>query len=251
MKLSVVIISFNEEKNIGRCIDSVRGIADEIVVLDSLSTDNTVKIAREKGANVYTKPFSGYIEQKNEALSMAANNYVLCLDADEALDQTLRSSILEIKKQESPATYTMNRCTNYCGKFIRHGSWYPDRKLRLFDRSVGYWGGDNPHDKVILKSALPVHHLKGEILHYSYGSMAEHIMQNNHFSTLSAESMFKKGKSTNLFKVAFNPFWAFVISYLVRLGFLDGFYGFVIAMNIAHLTFLKHAKLYQMQKAVR
>lgn len=248
MKLSVVIITYNEGRNIGNCIDSVRSIADEIVVLDSLSSDDTVKIAREKGANVYLQPFLGYIEQKNEALNLASHPYVLCLDADEVLDETLRTSIREIKKQDAPAAYTMNRCTSYCGKFIRHGSWYPDKKLRLFDRSLGRWGGENPHDRVILRSALPVYHLKGDILHYSYDNIGEHVVQNSRFSTISAESMFEKGRRTSLARVIFNPWWAFTVSYFIRLGILDGFYGFVIAVNIAHLTFLKHAKLYQKQR---
>ena len=125
-KLSVVIISFNEENNIGRCIDSVKGIADEILILDSYSTDQTVRIATEKGAIVKQQPFNGFIEKKNDALALASSNYVLSLDADEALDQILRESILKAKETFSASAYRMNRCTNYCGQFIRHGSWYPD-----------------------------------------------------------------------------------------------------------------------------
>src|SRR5947199_312140 len=145
--LSVVIITYNEEMNIGRCVESVLQIADEIVVLDSNSTDNTVAIATKKGATVYTQPFLGYIEQKNKALSLAKHNFVLSLDADEAIDRQLESSILDVKKNNTVKNgFTMNRCTNYCGKFIRHGLWYPDKKLRLFDKNFVRWGGDNPHD---------------------------------------------------------------------------------------------------------
>ena len=248
--LSVVIITFNEEKNIGRCIDSVLEVADEILVLDSNSTDKTVEIARQKGATVHQQAFLGYVEQKNKALGMAKHNLVMSLDADEALDQVLRNSILAVKKNFVYRGYTMNRFNNYCGKFIRHGSWYPDSRMRLVDKSCVRWGGDNPHDTLDFISPQSKKHLKGDILHYSFNSFEEHAAQNNKFSSISADSLFKRGRKTSLFKVAFNPFWAFVRSYLVRLGFLDGFYGFVIAVNIAHLTFLKHSKLYKMQKAI-
>src|ERR1044072_8351437 len=135
MKISVIIITLNEEKNIGRCLDSVQPVADEIVVLDSFSSDNTLAIARSKGAIIHQYPFNGYIEQKNKALTYAVNDYVLCLDADEALDEKLENAILQLKANATPSVaYTMNRGTYYCGKFIKHGSWYPDRKLRLFNR---------------------------------------------------------------------------------------------------------------------
>ena len=248
-QLSVVIITFNEESNIGRCIDSVKKIADEIVVLDSFSTDKTVSIARENGAVVTQQKFAGYIEQKNNALALATYPYVLSLDADEALDETLANSIAAIKSGFSRQAYTMNRCTNYCGQFIRHGSWYPDKKLRLFDKRIARWGGINPHDKVEINSPYSSMHLKGDILHYSYKSLEEHVIQNNKFSTISAVSLFQLGKRTNPVKIIINPFWAFLQSYFFRAGFLDGFYGFVIAINIAHLTFLKHVKLYRLQRS--
>jgi glycosyltransferase involved in cell wall biosynthesis len=247
-ELSVVIITFNEEINIGRCLDSVSKIADEIIVLDSFSTDKTVEIATSRGAIVKQQKFLGYIEQKNAALDLATHNYVLCLDADEALDETLVQSISGEKTSFTHKAYTMNRCTNYCGQFIRHGSWYPDKKLRLFDKRIAKWGGINPHDKVETNGHYTQKHLQGDILHYSYRSIEEHISQNNRFSTISAAALFRMGKRTNLFKIIVNPFWAFLQSYFIRLGLLDGFYGFVIAVNIAHLTFLKHVKLYQLQK---
>ena len=246
MKISVVIITFNEEESIGRCIDSVKNIADEVVVLDSLSTDKTVTIAESKGAKVYMQPFLGYIQQKNKALEFASHDYVLSLDADEAIDDILAASILQVKSLPTPGNaYSMNRCTWYCHRFIRHGTWYPDRKLRLFRKSLATWGGTNPHDLVVLNSPQPVQRLKGDILHYSYNSIEEHVRQNNRFSTISADALFKKGKKTSLVKVVIHPFWAFLLSYVLRLGFLDGFYGFVIAIHVAQLSFLKHAKLYQ------
>ncbi len=247
-KLSVAIITFNEERNIGRCIDSVLPVADEVLVFDSLSSDNTCAIAVAKGARVVQQAFAGYIEQKNAALALAQYDLVLSLDADEALDEHLQQSILTAKREKPAAGYTMNRCTYYCGKFIRHGSWYPDRKLRLFNKQLAQWGGTNPHDKVEFHSPHSTSHLPGDILHYSYYSMEEHVTQNNKFSTISAESYFSRGKRTNLFRIWFNPCWAFFSGFFLRGGFRDGFYGFIIARNVAHLTFLKHSKLYLLQR---
>ena len=252
MKLSVVIITFNEEQNIGRCIDSVKNIADEIIVLDSLSTDKTVEIAESKGARVIPQPFLGYIQQKNKALSYATGDYVLCLDADEAVNSVLETSIKNVKALPNPGpAYNMNRSTHYCGKFIKHGTWYPDRKLRLFQRPLGYWGGTNPHDKILLKSEHPIKRLKGDLLHYSYDTIEEHAQQNNRFSSISAESLFQEGKRTNIFKIVIHPFWAFILAYIIRVGFLDGFYGFVVAVHVAQLSFLKHVKLYQIQNGAQ
>jgi glycosyltransferase involved in cell wall biosynthesis len=247
--LSVVIITYNEEKNIGRCIDSVRRIADEIIVLDSFSADKTVEIAEQKGAIVKQKKFEGFIEKKNSALEFANYPYVLSLDADEIPDEVLVNSILEVKYQFTHKAYSMSRCTNYCGRFIRHGTWYPDTKLRLFDKRVARWGGINPHDKVELSASFPVKHLKGDILHFSYNSIEEHITQNNRLSSMAASSLLQQGKRTNQAKFLFNPIWAFFVDYFLRLGLLDGFYGFVIAINVAHYTFLKHVKLYRLQQA--
>ena len=142
----------------------------------------------------------------------------------------------------------MNRCTYYCGRFIRHGAWYPDRKLRLFNKQLAKWGGTNPHDKVEFESPQTTLHLAGDILHYSYYSIEEHITQNNKFSTISAESYFNRGKKTSLFNIFFNPCWAFFSGFILRGGFRDGFYGYVIARNVAHLTFLKHSKLFLLQR---
>jgi len=248
--LSVVIIALNEEKNIGRCIDSVKRIADEIIVLDSFSTDKTVEIARSRGAIVKQERFRGYVEQKNRALELSSNNYVLSLDADEALDQQLVNSILAAKKGFSGQAFKMNRCANYCGRFIRHGLWYPDRKLRIFDKRFARWGGTNPHDKIELAPKTPVKHLKGNILHYSYNSIEEHILQNNHFSTIAARTLHEKGVSASLVKMILSPLWAFINGYILRAGFLDRYYGLIIAVNTAHYTFLKYTKLYRLNRSI-
>jgi glycosyltransferase involved in cell wall biosynthesis len=246
--LSVVIISFNEEENIGRCIDSVRKIADEIIVVDSFSTDRTREIAIQKGAIVKQEQFRGYIEQKNAALKLASHDFTLSIDADEILDEKLANSIAAEKQQFRARAYSMNRCANYCGKFIRHGLWYPDTKVRLFDKRIASWGGTNPHDKIELNENVNIQHLLGDILHYSYNSIEEHMVQSNNFTTISAASMYEKGQKSNWIKILVNPFWTFVHGYLIRLGFLDGFYGFVIAINSTHQTFLKYVKLYRLQR---
>jgi glycosyltransferase involved in cell wall biosynthesis len=246
--LSVVIITLNEERNIGRCIDSVLSIADEILVLDSFSTDQTVAIAASRGARVVQERFPGHIQQKNRALQLAKYNMVLSLDADEALDDNLLNSITAVKDSLAGRAFTMNRCTNYCGKFIRHGLWYPDRKLRLFDKRLVHWGGTNPHDKIIPDAKLKPRHLKGDMLHYSYYSIEEHLQKNNYFSSIAANVMYTSGKPFRIWKLFLNPSWSFINGYMLRAGFLDGIYGFLIAIQSAHYTFLKYNKLRQLHR---
>ena len=175
MNLSAVIITFNEQRNIGRCLDSLAGVVDEVVVVDSFSTDDTEKICRAKGARFVQHAFEGHIEQKNWALAQAQYPHVLSLDADEALSETLRKSVLAAKSDGGHDGYSMNRLTNYCGQWIYHSGWYPDRKLRLFDRRKAGWGGTNPHDRVEMQAGSTVSHLSGDLLHYSYYSVGEHL----------------------------------------------------------------------------
>lgn len=247
-KLSVVVITYNEENNIGRCLRSVKAIADEIIVLDSFSTDNTVMIARQSGAKVWQQPFRGYIEQKNEATRLASYNYIMSIDADEEIDEVLQSAIFDIKKTFTFSGYRMKRCTNFCGHFIRNGAWYPDRKVRLFDKRMAKWGGLNPHDKVVFNKPVAIKQLPGEILHYSFATADEQAVQNDRFSSIVADSYYKAGKRTNFLRKLINPFWAFAYGFIIRKGFLDGKKGLVIAWNQARYTFLKHKKLLSLQQ---
>jgi glycosyltransferase involved in cell wall biosynthesis len=247
-QLSVVIITFNEERNIARCIDSVKGIADEILVVDSFSNDKTKEIAEANGAKVVLHKFEGHIEQKNWALSQANYPFVLSLDADEALSEQLRASIIEVKNNKQYDGYTMNRFTNYCGKWVRHCGWYPDTKLRLFDKTVSKWGGVNPHDKLEINEGVKIFHLKGDILHYSYYTLSDHINQVNKFTEISANALYKMNKKASLFKIKFSPIIKFIKNYFINLGFLDGYTGFVISRISAHAAFLKYAKLRQLYK---
>jgi len=247
--LSVVIITLNEEKNIARCLESVKNLADEILVVDSFSNDATKAICIAHGVTFLEQPFLGYIEQKNFALGKAKHEFVLSLDADEALDETLCTSIAHEKASDFPAeAYTMNRLSYYCGQWIRHGSWYPDTKLRLLNRHKGKWGGTNPHDKLEMNDGITSQHLKGDILHYTYYTMEEHMLQANKFSTIAAKAMLNQGKKSNWFKIVINPFTAFFTSYVVKAGFLDGFFGYCIARTHAFQTFQKYIKLMQLQR---
>ncbi len=242
-KISVVIITYNEEKNIGRCLDSIRGIADDIVVVDSYSTDNTEKICREFGARFIQHPFEGHIEQKNWAITKAKYPHILSLDADEVLSDRLIKSIIDVKNNWKHDGYYFNRLTNYCGKWIKHSSWYPSRKLRLWDSRKGKWGGRNPHDKFILEKSATRKFLRGDLLHFSYYSIHEHIQQINKFSDIVATSLYKEGKRASRVNIIINPLWRLFRDYIIKLGFLDGFYGLVISVNSAHETFLKYSKL--------
>jgi glycosyltransferase involved in cell wall biosynthesis len=240
--LSVVIITLNEEDQIGRCIDSVLGLADEVVVLDSFSTDQTEAICRQKGVVFRQYKFDGYIEQKNRALALASYDFVLSLDADEALSDDLRKSIASVKDNPGAEGFAMNRLTNYCGKWIRHCGWYPDIKLRLVDRRKAKWVGINPHDELIITGGNKLH-LEGDILHYSYHSIHGHVIQANKFTDISAKAMFEKGIKAQLWKLLIKPAVMFLKSYLLKAGFLDGYYGYVICRISANATFLKYAKL--------
>ena len=245
--LSVVIITFNEERNIGRCLESVKGIADDVVVLDSYSTDRTEAIVRERGARFVQHPFDGHIAQKNRAINHALHPFVLSLDADEALDEQLREAVLKAKAGSADG-YSMNRLTNYCGSWIRHGGWYPDVKLRLWDSRQGEWTGIDPHDRYELRKGTRVEHLTGDLLHYSYYTLHDHVKQVNYFTDIMAKELFAKGRSASLVKLLVSPMAKFFGDYLFRLGFMDGWHGFVIAMISAHATFLKYAKLRELEK---
>ena len=246
-KLSVVIITFNEQANIRRCIESVLPVADEIVVMDSYSTDDTVAIAKSMGARVILQRFLGYVNQKNKAVEMAAYDYVLSLDADEALDETLTQSILKVKQEFVFRAYRMNRCAYYCGEFIRHGVWYPERKIRLFDRRFAKWGGLDPHDRIEVSETTAVYPLKGELLHYICDSVEQHRKRTQRFSTIAAESLYKAGKRTNLIKVFASPVWFFIHDFIIRRGFLSGIRGWHITRLQTMYLFLKYYKLWRMR----
>lgn len=248
VQISAVIITFNEEKNIRRCIESLQGIVDEILVVDSFSKDKTKEICLELNARFLEHEFIGHIEQKNWAKDQAKHNYILSLDADEALDETLKQSILEAKEDWTFDAYKMNRLTNYCGKWIHHTAWYPDTKVRLFNRDKGVWGGLNPHDEFVINKGVEIKHLKGDLLHYSFYTKEEHVLQIEKFSTIGAKALFLKGKRANYLLLFIKPLARFIKNYIVRKGFLDGRAGFDISRLSAYANYLKYNKLIKIQR---
>jgi glycosyltransferase involved in cell wall biosynthesis len=241
--ISVVIITFNEERNISRCLDSVQLVADEIIVVDSFSTDQTKTICESYKVKFLTHDFEGHIEQKNWAITQAKYPHILSLDADEALDDKLIQEILRIKQNWDADGYQMNRLTNYCGKWIKHCGWYPDTKLRLWDSTKGKWGGTNPHDKYEMQANSAIKQLKGDILHYSYYTLEDHYKQVNYFTTILAQSQYKIGKKAPLIVLVMSPLVKFIRDYFFKFGFLDGKSGFKICRISAYATFVKYRKL--------
>lgn len=250
VNLSVVIITFNEENNIARCLNSVSEIADEIVVVDSFSTDKTQQICKAQGVIFIEHPFEGHIQQKNYALDQANYPYVLSLDADEEVSPALKESILRVKENWTHEAYSFNRLSSYCGKFFPHGSWYPDRKVRLFDKRKGKWGGINPHDKVVMNE-VDILHLSGDLHHYTYRTISEHIQQINYFSGIAAKAAFDAGKKFSLWKLLSKPFWRFFRDYFLKHGFLGGYRGLTICLLSAVETYLKLIKLWELEKNVK
>ena len=246
--LSVVIITYNEEKNIRRCIESVRKVADEIIVVDSFSDDDTVNIAKALGAVVKQSEFNGYINQKNKAINLASNNYVLVMDADEFLSEELAGSIAQEKEKFDFKAYAMKRCSIFRGKYIRHGLWYPDKKLRLFDKRFGACGGLNPHDRIVMKDGIDVKLLRGDLLHYTYNSLEEYRNRNYEVSIVAAQSLYDAGIRKSKFKIILSPLWAFINGYFLKLGFIEGYNGFVIAVYTTQQSYLKYQKLRQLQR---
>jgi glycosyltransferase involved in cell wall biosynthesis len=254
VSISAVIITFNEEKNIGRCLDALLPVADDVVVVDSFSKDATEQICLEKGVRFVKHAFEGHIEQKNWAITQAKFPHVLSLDADEVLTPVLQQSILEVKQNWQKDGYSVRRLNNYCGHWVRHCGWYPDKKLRLWDSRKGQWAGTNPHDRFEMDKGCQTADLKGDMLHYSFHSIRQHMDQVNLFSDIKARMAFEKGKKAGYLKILFKPIFRFLKCYVLKAGFLDGFYGLVISMNSAHGEFLRYVKLkrlWQMKRAAQ
>ncbi|WP_242120401.1 glycosyltransferase family 2 protein [Aestuariivivens sediminicola] len=243
IKLSGVVITYNEERNIEKCLRSLQPVVDEIVVVDSFSTDRTKSICLDHGVTFIEQEFLGYIEQKNFALSKASFDHIVSLDGDEALSEPLQQSIIKLKSNWTNDGYYCNRFNNFCGQWIKHSDWYPNRKLRVFDRRRARWEGINPHDAVRLEKGATSGRLTGDILHWTYQSYSEFNKKTEYFSTIAARAYFENGKKAPFYKIWFNPFWAFIKAYFFRLGVLDGVNGLVICVQTAHITFLKYTKL--------
>ncbi len=240
-KLTAVIITLNEQENIGRCIDSLKPVADEVIVVDSFSTDRTKEIAIAKGAKFIDRAFTNYIEQKNFASSQATTDYVLNLDADECLSEALQQSVLMSKNEGfTDDAYSMNRLNFYCGKPIKTCGWYPDTKIRLWNRAKGRWIGELVHEKMDLDKGLKVAHLNGDLLHYSFSTPESLITQSDKFATLAAGQLKSERYLYLVFKAIFSPPFKFIRNYFFKLGFTDGAVGLTICINQAREVFLKY-----------
>lgn len=239
-KVSATIISLNEEHKIARTIESLR-CCDEVIVLDSGSTDRTCAIAKSLYARVIEEPWRGYAAQKNRASECAANDWILSLDADETLSEELEVEILALKQDGFQHDgYTMPRMAQYLGRWIRHSGWYPDRKVRLYNRHKGTWRGDYVHESVELTGSAGA--LNGAIHHFTCDSLSEHLRTLDRYTTLAAQELRANGKTSSTIRLAVDPSWTFLRTFLLQRGFLDGFPGFAIAYMAALYTFLKYAK---------
>jgi glycosyltransferase involved in cell wall biosynthesis len=240
MKISATIITFNEERNIARVIESLR-CCEEILVLDSGSNDRTVEIAGKLGARVEEASWHGYAAQKNIAAELATYDWILSLDADESLSEALEAEIWHIKKAGAKYQgYTMPRMAQYLGRWILHSGWYPDRKVRLFDRRKARWVGEFVHESVRVDG--PVGHLESNLLHFTCSSLSEHLRTMDSYTTLAAQEMVTRGQSLGFARLLLDPPWTIFRTYVLKLGFLDGLEGLSIAYMAGLYNFVKYAK---------
>jgi glycosyltransferase involved in cell wall biosynthesis len=249
MKLSAAIITFNEEKNIGRCLDSLHVVVDEIVVVDSFSSDGTRAICEQHGARFIQHTFEGHIQQKNFAIDQTTGDWVLSLDADEVLSEQLIKSIKEIKMHPKLNGYAMNRLTNYCGNWVKHCGWYPDTKVRLVKKGTARWTGVNPHDRLDMMHGEKHGHLSGDLLHYSYYSIDDHLKQIEYFGKIASQELYKQGKRAGWIVIIGKVMAQFIKSYFIKLGFLDGATGFTISRLSAYATYRKYYKLMKLNRS--
>ena len=241
-KISACIISYNEEGKIEDCLKSLLGIADEIVVVDSLSEDATKDIAQRYTDKIFDQAFLGHVEQKNLAISKASSDWIISLDCDERLTPELRDSILSIKGELDKAdAYKMARRTYYVYRWLNH-CWYPDYKIRLFNRTSAKWGGINPHDRVEVAGDNIIT-LKGDILHYSFNSISEHIKTLDNFTEIGAQEIIKRNKTVRIWTPWLRSFWTFIRLYIFKRGFLDGYAGLVVSVLSGMHVFVKYNKV--------
>ena len=240
MKITATIITLNEERNIARAIESLRS-TDEILIVDSGSTDRTVELAQNLGARVIEAGWRGFAGQKNWAAEQATHDWILSLDADEALSEALEAELWSLKKSGPRYdAYTMPRLARYLGRWILHAGWYPDRKVRLYHRQKAKWMGDFVHESVHVSGR--VGHLESNILHFTCDSLSEHLKTLDRYTTLAAQELAARRTPVPLFRLILDPAWTFLRSYFLQRGFLDGLEGLIIAYMAAFYTFLKYSK---------
>lgn len=244
-KVSAVIIVFNEERNLAACLDTV-SFADEIVVVDSHSTDRTIEIAGLYTDRIFQKEYRGHIDKKRYAVGLASNDWVFSIDADERVTPELGAEIEGALREPGDfAGFDMPRLTRHLGRWIRHGEWYPDHVTRLFRRSLMRYEGTEPHDIVVLDGRKG--RFRSDLLHFNYRDLAHQLATVQSYSDVAAKAMFEQGRRAGLFTLLTRPAAKFLKSYVLRLGFLDGMAGLVIAVFSAFYAFAKYAKLWEMK----
>ncbi len=242
--VSAVIITYNEEENIEQCLSAVKEVVEEIIVFDSFSTDKTPQICKQfDKVKFFQVPWEGYAATKNKANQEAKYDYILSVDADEVVSGSLEKSLLEQKEKGLTAAYSFNRCTNYCGKWIKYGGWYPDVKLRLFPKDKAEWQGKFVHEQIKLSPNMEVIHLDGDLLHYSFHNIDEHIATINRFSSLKAKQYQQRNKRFTYLHMIISPLLKFWKILLVKRGFMEGYYGWQIAVLSAFDNLLTYMKL--------
>jgi glycosyltransferase involved in cell wall biosynthesis len=245
--ISVCIITFNEEDNLAQCLSHLN-FADEIIVVDSGSTDKTLEIAQNHNAKIFSRKFDNYINQKNYAISLAQNDWILALDADEVVSPALSQELELLNESEFQkySAFGIPRLTYYLKRWIYHSGWYPNYQIRLFNRNRGHFAGILVHETVEIQGSSKK--LKHPVFHYSYKSISDHLSFIDRYSTLFAIEKYKIGKRSGLGKAIVKANYKFFYMYFIRMGFLDGASGFVIAILGGYYNFLKYLKLYELEK---
>lgn len=246
-KIAAVIITHNEAANIGRCLESLQKLVTEILVVDSNSTDDTVSICEKQGVPVISRSWEGYAKTKNFANSKVDADWILSIDADEVLSKELFQSIKNLKLERGKV-YSLDRINNFCGQWIKHSGWYPDWKVRLFHKEDCYWLGNFVHEKLKFVSVTSVQKLEGKLYHYSYNTDEEHQQRIQRYAKLSAEEMHQKGKSPNLLKTILSAAARFFRTIVLKVGFLDGKNGWIIAFRNVKMVWLKYKELRRLKQ---
>jgi len=250
IRISAVIITYNEEKNIARCIESVKPVVDEVVILDCYSQDRTREISERHGVKFYQQEFLGFAKQKNRAVALATHDIVLSLDADEYLSSELTQSILQVKNDWKKDGYMFNRLSSFEGTWIKTCGWYPDQKLRLWDRRKGVWQGDGVHERVEMFEGAATEAIAGDLFHWAYDNISQFLQKNQSYSTIHAQ-VNRYRTTSSVFKIIYKTIFAFFKAYILRGGVLDGYKGLVISGSTAHWVFYKYAKLLEANRSIR